>query len=357
MNFEQLLKFAAGQNASDIHLAPGMTPMLRIDGALRGVEGQTVNGDELCSFLESIAPREVAADLKRAASEGTVFVHTLPDTARLRCRLFSHLGQPGLSLRLVPLVPPSLEALGLPTVVRDIALGRQGLVLIAGESGSGRTTTLAAMLHLIHQAHVGHIITVEEAVEFAHPPGKSLITHRWVGLDTPSVDQGLAQAIRNDPDVLAVGAVRDANTARLVLQATGPGRQVFGVLDAGTSIQAVERLIGMLPSDERSWGTRQVASALDAVIAQRLVATKAGKRRVAVEVLRGGPMVARSLTEGRMGDLPNFLAGRQGGMQSFDQDLVALYLAGQISGTEAMKRSTSPEAVASQLRTSRATSA
>lgn len=357
MNYEQLLRFAVQQNASDVHLQADAVPMLRIEGTVRGVEGPLIEAEELKAFLESIAPTDIAANLKLATIRGAVFMHSVGELARFRCQLFSHLSSAGASLRIVPLVPSNLESLQLPGVFRDAALSRQGLVLIAGEAGSGRTTTLAAMVDQINQALTCRIITIEEPVEFVYPVRKALISHRAVGADTPSFDQGLAQALRNDPDVIVLGAVPDAATARLLLQAADARHKVLAVIDCATTIQAIERLLGMIPADERGAAKRQIATSLEAVFALRLASTRDGKRRAAVEVLRCGPMMARSILEGRMGDLSNFLEGRQGGMQSFDQHLVDLYQAGLISGTEAMRRSTAPESVASQLRAVRSASA
>jgi twitching motility protein PilT len=356
MNFEQLLRFAVEQNASDVHLRSGAVPMLRIEGILRGVEGHSIADEELSSFLQSIAPADIAANLKPATIEGAVFMYADANLARFRCRLFSHLENPGVSLRIIPLVPPALEPLHLPSVIRDVSLARQGLVLIAGEAGSGRTTTLAAMIEQINQALTCQVITIENPVEFAYPTRKALISHRTVGVDTPSFAHGLARALRQDPDVIVLGALPDAATARLVLQAVEARHKVLAVIDCGTTIQAIERLLTMLPADERAAAKQQLAPSLEAIIALRLATTRDGKRRAAVEVLRGNPMMCRSILEGRMSDLSNFLEGRQGGMQSFDQHLVELYQAGLLSGTEAMRRSTNPETVASELRAARTAS-
>jgi twitching motility protein PilT len=350
MNYEQLLRFTVEQNASDVHLQAGALPMLRIQGTLRGVDGPPIAAEELRTFLDSIAPADIAQDLNKAAIEGAVFVHAIPEVARFRCQLFSHMQSPGVSVRVIPPAPPPLETLHLPAVLRDIALARHGLVMITGEAGSGRTTAMASMVDQINQALTCQIITIENPVEFVYPARKALVSHRAVGVDTPSFAGGLTQALRKDPDVLVLGAVPDAATARLVLQAAEARLKVFAVIDCSGAILAIERILGMVPPDERGTAKQQLAAALEAVIGLRLAVTREGKRRAAVEILRSGPMVSGSITEGRLADLFHFVEGRQGGMQSFDQHLLALHQAGLISGTEAMRRSTNPEAVASQLR-------
>jgi twitching motility protein PilT len=354
MNFEQLLKFAVDQKASDIHIQAGSPPMLRIGASLRGVEGQMVDAEKLRAFLKTITPPAISTDLDTSLARGAEFTHTVAGLSGFRGQVYSHLGQPGVSLRVVPLALPSLDELNLPASLREIAGGRGGIVLVAGEAGSGRSTTMTALIDLINTNNVCKIITIEAPIEHVHASKKSLVSHRAVGTDTPSFEQGLEQALRQDPDVLVLGRVPDGNTLRLMLSAAEGGRRVIAVVDGPTAVQTIQRVIDLLPPDQRKAGLNRLAACLDAVIAQRLATTKDGRRRPAVEVLRGGPVTLRALTEGRAQDLPNFMAGRQNGMQTFDQHLTQLYQAGAISGTEAMHLATSPEAVMTELRTLRA---
>jgi twitching motility protein PilT len=354
MNFEQLLKFAVDQKASDIHLQSGSPPMLRIGAGLRKLEGQMVHADPLRAFLHGITPPAVSADLDASLARGAEFTHTVAGLSNFRGQVYSHLGQPGVCLRIVPLELPTLEELNLPASLREIAGGRGGIVLIAGESGSGRSTTMTALIDLINASTVCKIITIEAPIEYVHASKKALVSHRAVGTDTPSFERGLDQAIRQDPDVLVLGRIPDAETLRAALSAAEGGRRVIAVVDGPTAVQTIARVIDLLPTDQRKSALQRLAATLDAVIAQRLATTKDGRRRPAVEILRGGPVTLRALTEGRSQDLPNFMAGRQNGMQTFDQHLTQLYQAGAISGTEAMHLATSPEAVMTELRTLRA---
>ena len=350
MNYEQLLKFAVDQGASDLHLQAGSPPQLRIAGLIRSLEAPALAADELRQFLESIAPPGAAGDLDRAAAAGLGFSTAVAGLSRFRCRLFSHLGTPGVVLRVIAPTPRTVEELNLPPVVRDIALARRGLTLVTGRSNSGRTTTLAAMVDLINASAHTKIVTIEGPVEYRHANKKSSITHMELGLDTPSFAQGLAQAMAQDADVILVGDLGDPETIRLALRAADEGHQVLGAMHGTDATQAIERVLAAVPPELKRIATGQLAATLEGALAQRLVTTKDGGRRPAVEVLRGGPLTSKFLLENRLTDLSNSLAGRMGGMQKLDQHLVDLYQAGLISGTEAMRQATNPEAVATELR-------
>lgn len=350
MNFEQLLRFGVDQQASDIHLLPGSPPGLRIGGQLRTVEGQLIPHEGFEAFLKSIVPPELAEDLDSAAAGGAVFVRTIDGVGRFRGTLSRQLGLPGLVLRAIPASIGSIAELNLPPVVQDVALGRRGLTLVTGTGGSGKTRTLAAMVDLINSTVTCKIVTVEDPVEYVHSGKKSLVAQRRVGRDAASFEEALAAATREDADVLVIGDLRDAGSLRLALRAAESGQQVLAALHGNGAVQAVERLVAMLPPDDRRIGVAQLTGTLEAAIALRMAANKDGGRRPVVEVLRGGPMTTRSILEGRYQDLSGFLASRQGGMQQFDQHLLELYQSGVISGIEAMRLATNPEGVAADLR-------
>lgn len=342
MNFEQLLRFGLEQRASDVHLQPGAPPALRIAGQLRTVEGQTVPAEELRAFIATISPPE--------ERRGPVFTRSIDGVGRFRGTVSSQLGMPGLVLRHIPATVPPLGDLNLPPVVQDVALARRGLTIVTGPGGSGRTTTLAAMVDRINGSAIDKIITIEEPVEYLIPGQKSVISHREVGRDAATFEEALAIALREDADVLVLGELRDAATLRLALRAAESGQQVLAAFPANGTATTIERLLMMLPPEERKLAAVQITSTLEAVIAQRMATTKDGGRRPVVEVLRNSPLTARSIVEGRFHDLANFLASRQAGMQQFDQHLLDLYQSGTISGTEAMRLATNPEGVAADLR-------
>jgi twitching motility protein PilT len=346
MNYESLLKFGIDQNASDIHLQAGGTPQLRIGGLIRNVEGPTLEAEGLRAFLSSIAPKAIAGDLDAALMRGARFTRTLDGVGRFRVGLYSHLGQPGAALRVIPLVPLSVEELNLPPVVRDVALARGGLTIVAGTLGSGRTATLAAMIDQINAAQYAKIVILGEPIEHLYARKKALVTLMEPGLDVPSFAHGLERALRLDPDVIAIDELTDDSTARLALRAAEAGRQVIATMTATRATQAIERLLYLVGSEAAA----QLATTLEAILAQRLATTRDGRRRPAVEVLRGGPATAKALLDRRLADLRNLPAGRQAGMQTIEQHLVDLYRAGQISGTEAMRLANDPEAVAPHVR-------
>jgi twitching motility protein PilT len=353
MNFEPLLKFGVDQGASAIHLQAGSSPQLRIGGLIRNVEGATLDGDELGAFLKSIAPKSVSNSLADALAEGAVFSASIPTSGRFRCALYSHVGGPGAVLRVIPPTTRSVEELNLPTVVRQIAVSSRGLILVAGPHDSGRTATLAAMVDAINGAAYQKIVTIENPAEYLHVNKKSLVTQIEVGRHASSFDHGLALAARQDADVIALGNLTEGATVRLVLGAVEAGRKVLAVTTALSAVQALERLIALVPEEARGTAVAQLAANLDAVLVQRLAKTRDGKFRPAVEVLRGGVNTTKAILGGRLDDLRFFIDGRQGGMQSLDQHLLELNQAGLLSGTEAMRLAANPEAVGEGLRTPR----
>lgn len=350
MNLEQLAKFAVDQGATDIHLQSGATPQLRLSSLIRNVEGGVIEPDTLKAFLRTITPASIAGDLDSALARGARFSAGIEGTGRFRVSLFSHRGEPGAVLRAVPAAPKTIEELHLPAALKDVALARRGLVLIVGPASSGRSSTLAALIDLVNMSFHVHVVSIEDPVETVHSNKKALVTQMEVGRDTPSFDAGIAQAMGQDVDILVVGELADASTMRAALEAAESGKQVFAIMKGSSALNTIERLLGMAPNDQRKLIAAQLGTYLEAILVQRLANTKDGKRLPALEILRGGPLTARCILEGRFTDLANQISGRQGGMQSIDQDLVELYQAGAISGTEAMRLAHNPETLATELR-------
>lgn len=350
MNFEQLIRFAVKQGASDIHLQTGAVPILRINGTIRTMESPPLSADELRGFILSLSKRVTEANFEASIAEGVDLAYALPDLCRFRCNIYSHLGTPAVVMRVIMPTIRTIDELKLPPVLNDVALARRGLVLITGTTGSGKSTTLAAMIDLINTTYRCKILTIEDPVEFTHANQKALVSQVEVGLDTPSFEHGLRQALRQDPDVILVGELRDSETMRMALRAADTGHQVFATVHSSNASQTIERVLAMVPADERKIATAQLASALEAIVSQRLAVTKDGSRRPAMEILRGGAVTAKFILEGKLGDLSDYISSRENGMQRFDQHLVDLYNEKAISGTEAMRLATSPEAVALALR-------
>jgi twitching motility protein PilT len=256
-----------------------------------------------------------------------------------------------MTMRTIKPSVPSLDALHLPTVVMDIALSQRGLTLLTGTTGSGKSTTLAAMIDLINSNYDVKVITVEDPIEFLHEDRRALITQIEVGSDSVSFEQALRQALRQDPDVILIGELRDVETLRIALRAADTGHQVFATVHAARAAQTIERIIAMFPPAEYKVLLSQLAHSLEAIISQRLVVTREEKRRrPAVEILRGGPVVEKYILEGKLAQLTEYIESGQSGMQSFDQHLLQMYTARVISGTEALKHANRPEALATAMR-------
>jgi len=270
--------------------------------------------------------------------------------SRFRCNVYSHLGTPAMVLRVIKLKIRTIEELQLPPVLRDIALSHRGMTLLTGTTGSGKSTTLAAMIDLINNTYRCKIITIEDPIEYLQTNQKALISQLEVGQDTPSFEHGLRQALRQDPDVILVGELRDSETMKMALRAADTGHQVFATVHSSNAAQTIERILAMVPPEERKIATSQLAGSLEAVISQRLAATLDGSRRPAMEILRGGPVTSKYIMENRLGELSDYIGSREGGMQRFDQHLLDLYKQKVVSGTEAMRLATNPEAVALGLR-------
>jgi twitching motility protein PilT len=350
MDFERLLKFAIEHKASDLHLQAAAPPMFRIGGQIRAVEGDPLTHEQMTSLLRSIAPPRFSDDILNAAVRGLDFAYSTPSGVRFRCSAYNTLGRLGMTMRVIRTEIPSVADLNLPKAIQDIALARRGLTLVTGTTGSGKSTTLAAMIDLINSSYRTKIITVEDPVEYIHTNKKALISQIEVGTDTTSFDQALRQALRQDPDVILVGELRDVETLRMALRAADTGHQVFATVHSADAAQTVERIIAMFPPAEHKVLLSQLANSIEAIISQRLVPALDGGRRVAVEILRGGPVTAKFIQEDRLSELASYIQQGEAGMQSFDQHLLALKQAEQISGTEALRWATNPEALAVAMR-------
>ena len=350
MNLEELLRFALAQGASDVHLQSGSPPQLRMGGLIRNVEGPPIELTALRQFAASIAPAAVAEELDAALFRGTRFSNSIEGIGRFRCSLYSQHSQAGLVMHLVPATIATIDQLNLPAALKEVALVRRGITIVTGPSGSGKSTTMAALIDQVNETTYGKVVTIEDPIEVLYPRKKALIAQREVGTDVASMAEGIEQAIAQDADVIVAGELRDVPTVRAALRAAETGHQFFGTMFAPNATQALERLIGLVPTEEKRLVNALLAEAVTAIVAQKLAATKDGKRRPVVEILRGGQYTARCILENRWNDLNAYLGSRQGGMQQLEQHLLDLYQAGVISGTEAMKQATSPETVAEGLR-------
>jgi len=337
-----LLRLVVGKKASDLHLAVGRTLLIRIDGDLEKLKWRVLTDEEFESFIVPITPQRIYKEWKETGDSD--FAYSLGTVARFRVNLFRQEHGSAAVLRLIPPRVLTIEDLGLPSIVSGIARVPRGLVLITGPTGSGKSTTLAALIDWINKNHARHIITVEDPVEFIHTPNKSLISHRELGFDTPDFAGALKAALREDPDVVLVGELRDLETMSLALQAAETGLLVFGTLHTNSAAKAIDRLIDSFPAGEQEQARTVLAEALRGVVAQVLLKRKGGGRTPAFEVLRWSPALANSIREGKTAMITTLIqTGRNAGMVALDQSLADLVVEDVVAFEEASEKALDKE--------------
>jgi len=337
------LNYLWQHNATDLHMAAGTFPRVRIDGKLLAIpEAPVVEVDLLDRIIAGLIPE---ADGPRLHEERQLdFAFSWGDTARFRANAFYQIDRPGLALRLIPSQIPTPEQLGLPPVTANLVTLPHGLVLVTGPTGSGKSTTLAAMVGWINQHRPVHILTIEDPVEYMHPSRTALVNQREVGPDCTSFAAGLKAALREDPDVILVGEMRDIETIGLTLTLAETGHLVFATLHTNDASQTVDRVIDVFPPSQQDQIRTQFSLALQAVIAQRLVPRIGGGRVAAYEILVGTSAVSNLIREGKVRQIRNVIAsGQRDGMCVLEQSLGRLVADGMISMEEAMEVSVHPD--------------
>ena len=350
MDLTKVLRFAAQNDASDVHIQSGLRPILRIGGLIRATDAPVMTDEEVRGFIASIVPARFKGNIDERIIAGLDFSYAAAGISRFRCSAYQHLNNAGMAMRLIRDRIPSILELNLPPIIAEIANAQRGLTLVTGTTGSGKSTTLAAMLDLINSQHPCKIITIEDPIEYMHTPKHALIAQLEVGTDTPSFEQALRQSLRQDPDVVLVGELRDMDTLRIALRAADTGHQVFSTVHSASAPQTIERIIAMFPPAEHKLLLTQLAGNLEAIISQRLLICRDGSRRPATEVLRGGPVPSKYILEGRALELGDYIKNAGNGQQTFDQDLVTMHRQELISHAEALKNSTNREALTMALR-------
>jgi twitching motility protein PilT len=332
-----LLHLGRQQDASDIHLVPGLCAALRVDGELQFLTGSPVSSDETAEIARTLFEPDAFARLTGGNDVSTTSVSD--DKLVLRVHGFRGLQGITIAIRLLNRRIPSLESLHLPPVVAGLAQRDRGLVILSGPTGSGKSTSLAALIREINTTAARRIITIEDPIEYRHDSARSLITQREIGRDAPSFSAALLGALRADPDVIMLGEMRDSATMRAALTAAETGHLVFTTVHTGTAVQTIERIVDAFAGSEQAQVRSQVAASLAAVVAQRLLPRKhGGGRRAAVEVLLANDAVRTMIRESRTHLIRNaMVTGRQAGMQTLEHHLSELVLSSEID-REAARR-------------------
>jgi twitching motility protein PilT len=342
---ETLIKF----DGSDLHLQAGAAPMIRVGGDLRPVEAPPMSDGAIREIMKQISWGD--AQIRLDKDRSVDFSFEMPGRARFRVNSFYERQHLAMAFRRVPIKVPPFDELNLPAVIEEISMAPRGLVLVTGTTGSGKSTTLAAMIGYVNGKRHDRIITIEDPIEFVHESDRSLIAQRELGSDTPTFFDALRVALRQDPDLILVGELRDAETMRTALQAADTGHIVYSTMHTTNAAQTVQRLIALFPPAERDLLRMQLAANLEAVISQRLAKTRNGKDRLpVVEIMRNTPVVRKIIAEEDPTALPKAIASQESGMQLFDQHIAKLWKAELISGTEALRLASNQEAMGMIMR-------
>ncbi len=347
MTLSQLLHLTVERNASDLHLSVGMPPMLRLNGRLSPVEAVPLTRGSIDQILSELLTEEQRG--RFAESKELDFSIELSNAARFRVNLFQQRRGEAAVFRAIPSKIKSLEELGMPPVLADLSLKDRGLILVTGPTGSGKTTTLAAMVDLMNQRRHDHLITIEDPIEFVHDPKGCLINQRELGPHTHSFAAALRSALREDPDIIMVGEMRDLETIGSALTAAETGHLVLATLHTNSAAQTINRIIDVFPPHQQDQVRVQLSEVLLGVAAQTLLPRADGKGRVAaVEMLVATPAVRNLIREGKSFQIPSLIqTGSRDGMQSLDLSLKLLAKAGKIAVDEALKRAVDRQALTS----------
>jgi twitching motility protein PilT len=337
-----ILKFAKTQQASDVHICPEMPPLLRLHGKIVKLDVAPLSGDVARNAIFGLMSEE-----QRREFEATLdldFALEIPEVSRFRANVFMQRRGVQAAFRLIPAQVKSLDELGMPPVLKQMAQKERGLVLVTGTTGSGKSTTLAAMIDYINSNESGHILTIEDPIEFVHQPKKCLVSQREVGANTQSFATALRAALREDPDVILVGELRDLETTQLAITAAETGHLVFGTLHTNSAAKTIDRIVDIFPTGQQAQIRTVLSESIEGIIAQTLLPAKDGKGRVAaLEVLVGVPALRNLIREDKTAQIPSVIqTGAQHGMISLDQSLRDLVMQGKLAREVAMKKSSNP---------------
>jgi twitching motility protein PilT len=344
MDIAQLLAFGVKQGASDLHLSAGLPPMIRVDGDIRRINVPEMDHKQVHDMIYDIMSDKQRKDFEEFFE--TDFSFEIPGLARFRVNAFNHNRGAGGVFRTIPSKILSLEDLQAPKIFQEISEYPRGIVLVTGPTGSGKSTTLAAMVDYKNDNEYGHILTVEDPIEFVHESKKCLVNQREVHRDTLGFNEALRSALREDPDTILVGEMRDLETIRLALTAAETGHLVFGTLHTSSAAKTIDRIVDVFPAAEKSMVRSMLSESLKAVIAQTLLKKIGGGRVAAHEIMIGTPAIRNLIREDKIAQMYSAIqTGQNVGMQTLDQNLKDLLASGVVAKDEAMRKAAHPDAL------------
>ena len=336
-----LLKLMVSRNGSDLFLTGDFPPAIKVDGKVTKVSPQPLTGAHTLALARSIMNDKQAADFER--TKECNFAISPPSIGRFRVNAFVQQGKVGMVLRVIPQVLPTIDKLGMPPVLKEVAMTKRGLCILVGATGSGKSTTLAAMVDWRNENSYGHIITIEDPVEFMHPHKNCVVTQREVGLDTDSWEAALKNTLRQAPDVILMGEIRDRETMEHAIAFAETGHLCMATLHANSANQALDRVINFFPEERRAQLLMDLSLNLRAMVSQRLIPKQDGKgRAAAVEIMLNSPLISDMIFKGEVSEIKEIMKkSRNLGMQTFDQALFDLYESNVISFEDALRNADS----------------
>ncbi|HBN45457.1 MAG TPA: type IV pilus twitching motility protein PilT [Candidatus Marinimicrobia bacterium] len=343
MKIDEILMYALDSGASDLHLSTGSIPMVRINGIMKPLNMEATSNGDIDSVMPQVMNKEQINHFRK--DKEIDFSYRIDGKGRFRVNFFEQIRGISCVFRAIPEVPKNFDELGIPPIMETLAMKDRGLILLTGPTGSGKSTTLAAMVDHINQNKQCHIITVEDPVEYFHHSNQSLINQRELGATTHSFANALRAALREDPDVILVGEMRDLETISLALTAAETGHLVLSTLHTSSAVKAVDRIIDIFPSSQKGQIRSMMSESLEAVIAQKLIPTKNGKGRVpACEVMIATTAIRNLIREDRIYQIESVMqSGGVEGMQTLDQDLQRLVAQGNIERAMAAQIANNPK--------------